>query len=96
MFDRDGPDAMRWFLMASPILRGSNLIVTGRGHPVKGVRQVLLPLWNAYSFLALCAEEWDLADRFDPRAGPLHSLAKLAVLRDDLTGAMDVCDLRCL
>src|SRR5271156_2262272 len=31
VFDRDGSDAMRWFLMASPILRGGNLIVTEQG-----------------------------------------------------------------
>ena len=31
VFDRDGADAMRWFLMSSPILRGGNLIVTEQG-----------------------------------------------------------------
>ena len=56
VFDRDGSDAMRWFLMASPILRGGNLIVTEQGIR-DGVRQVLLPLWNAYSFLALYAPQ---------------------------------------
>lgn len=54
VFDRDGSDAMRWFLMASPILRGGNLIVTEQGIR-EAVRQVLLPLSNAYSFLALYA-----------------------------------------
>ena len=54
VFDRDGSDAMRWFLMASPILRGGNLIVTEQGIR-EGVRQVLLPIWNAYTFLALYA-----------------------------------------
>ena len=72
VFDRDGSDAMRWFLMASPILRGGNLIVTEQGIR-EGVRQVLLPFWNAYSFLALYApKEGHLAHRFDARAGPLH------------------------
>ena len=33
VFDRDGADAMRWFLMSSPILRGGNLIVTEQGDP---------------------------------------------------------------
>ena len=42
VFDRDGSDAMRWFLMASPILRGGNLIVTEQGIR-EAVRQVLLP-----------------------------------------------------
>jgi len=92
VFDRDGSDAMRWFLMASPILRGGNLIVTEQGIR-DGARQVLLPLWNAYSFLALYAPkvgEWrtnssHVLDRY--------ILAKLARLRDVLTDALDVCDI---
>ena len=58
MFDRDGADAMRWFLMASPILRGGNLVVTEQGIR-DGVRQVLIPLWNAWHFLALYANAAD-------------------------------------
>ena len=54
VLDRDGADAMRWFLMASPILRGGNLIVTEEGIR-EGVRQVLLPAWNAYHFFTLYA-----------------------------------------
>ncbi|MFC0581186.1 isoleucine--tRNA ligase [Micrococcoides hystricis] len=52
VFDRDGSDAMRWFLMASSILRGGNLIVTEEGIR-EGVRQVLLPLWNVWHFFTL-------------------------------------------
>nr|WP_245827737.1 isoleucine--tRNA ligase [Sinomonas mesophila] len=54
VLDRDGSDAMRWFLMSSPILRGGNLIVTEQGIR-DGVRQVILPLWNVYSFFTLYA-----------------------------------------
>ena len=54
VFDRDGSDAMRWFLMSSPILRGGNLIVTEQGIR-EGVRQVLLPLWNTWYFFSLYA-----------------------------------------
>ena len=60
VFDRDGSDAMRWFLMDSPILRGGDLIVTERGIQ-EGVRQALLPLWNSYYFLGLYAN----ADQLD-------------------------------
>lgn len=56
VFDRDGSDAMRWFLMSSPILRGGNLIVTEQGIR-EGVRQALLPIWNAYTFLQLYSSE---------------------------------------
>jgi len=52
VFDRDGADAMRWFLMSSPILRGGNLVVTEEGIR-DGVRQVLIPLWNAWSFFVV-------------------------------------------
>ena len=54
VFDRDGADAMRWFLMSSPVLRGGNLIVTEQGIR-DSVRQVLLPLWNTWYFLQLYA-----------------------------------------
>ncbi|MDT5017683.1 MAG: isoleucyl-tRNA synthetase, partial [Mycobacterium sp.] len=52
VFDRDGSDAMRWYLMSSPILRGGNLVVTDKGIR-DSVRQAVLPLWNSYYFLAL-------------------------------------------
>jgi isoleucyl-tRNA synthetase len=54
VFDRDGSDAMRWFLMSSTILRGGNLSVTEQGIR-EGVRQALLPLWNSYYFFSLYA-----------------------------------------
>lgn len=92
VFDRDGSDAMRWFLMASPILRGGNLVVTEQGIR-EGVRQVLLPFWNAYSFLALYASKKGTWRTDSTNVLDRYILAKLAVLRDDLTGSLDVCDI---
>jgi isoleucyl-tRNA synthetase len=54
VFDTYGSDAMRWFLMASPILRGGNLVVNEPSIR-DAVRQALLPLWNSYYFFALYA-----------------------------------------
>ncbi len=54
VFDRDGSDAMRWFLMASSVLRGGNLVVTEEGIR-QGVREFLLPLWNAWYFFSTYA-----------------------------------------
>ncbi|MEN2740816.1 isoleucine--tRNA ligase [Microbacterium sp. X-17] len=54
VFDRDGSDAMRWFLMSSSVLRGGNLIVTEEGIRA-GVREFLLPLWNTWYFFATYA-----------------------------------------
>ena len=92
VFDRDGSDAMRWFLMASPILRGGNLVVTEQGIR-DGVRQVLLPFWNAYSFLALYAPEKGTWRTDSTHVLDRYVLAKLAVLRDELTASLDVCDI---
>ncbi len=92
VFDRDGSDAMRWFLMASPILRGGNLIVTEQGIR-EGVRQVLLPLWNTYSFLALYAPKVGTWRTDSAHVLDRYILAKLAALRDDLTTALDECDI---
>ena len=92
VFDRDGSDAMRWFLMASPILRGGNLVVTEQGIR-EGVRQVLLPLWNAYSFLALYAPQKGTWRTDSTHVLDRYILAKLAVLRDELTASLDVCDI---
>ncbi|OBB13927.1 isoleucine--tRNA ligase [Mycolicibacterium setense] len=92
VFDRDGSDAMRWFLMASPILRGGNLIVTEQGIR-EGVRQVLLPLWNAYSFLALYAPQKGTWRTDSDNVLDRYILAKLAQLRDELTVALDTCDI---
>lgn len=63
VFDSDGSDAMRWFLMASPILRGGNLVVTERGIR-DAVRQAMLPLWNAWYFLALYANAEGIQGRW--------------------------------
>ncbi|MFJ4657803.1 isoleucine--tRNA ligase [Nocardia sp. NPDC088792] len=92
VFDRDGSDAMRWFLMASPVLRGGNLIVTERGIR-EGVSHALRPLWNAWTFLQLYASqpgEWrtdseNVLDRY--------ILAKLAQTRDVMTDALEVYDI---
>jgi isoleucyl-tRNA synthetase len=54
VFDRDGADAMRWFLMSSSVIRGGNIIVTEESIR-EGVRQFLLPLWSTYYFFTLYA-----------------------------------------
>ena len=58
VFDRDGADAMRWFLMSSSVIRGGNLVVTEEGIR-EGVRQFLLPLWSTYYFFTLYANAAD-------------------------------------
>ncbi len=104
VFDRDGADAMRWFLMSSPILRGGNLVVTEQGIR-DGVRQVIIPLWNTWYFFSLYANaanggagytaRWSTASE-DPL--DRYLLAKLGrfvqQLQDELDGyhVANACD----
>ncbi|WP_431277264.1 isoleucine--tRNA ligase [Leifsonia poae] len=99
VFDRDGSDAMRWFLMSSPVLRGGNLIVTEEGIR-EGVRQVLLPLWSTWYFFSLYAnasgnnasgyeatwrtDSTDVLDRY--------LLAKTRDLIEDVTAGLEALD----
>ncbi|MDT7582329.1 MAG: isoleucyl-tRNA synthetase, partial [Pseudonocardiales bacterium] len=91
VFDRDGADAMRWFLMSSPILRGGNLIVTEKSIR-EGVRQVLIPLWNCWYFFALYANAagYD-AKRSTASAHPMdrYLLAKAGELVTQSTRQLD-------
>jgi len=54
VFDTYGADAMRWYLLSSPILRGNDFSVSEEGIR-DTVRQVILPFWNAWYFLTLYA-----------------------------------------
>ncbi len=97
MFDKHGSDAMRWFLMSSPILRGGDLVVTEQGIR-DSVRQVMLPLWNTWYFFTLYANSaeggYQAHFRTD-QTGVLdrYVLAKLHQLVVETTDAMDRYDL---
>ncbi|HET7761927.1 MAG TPA: isoleucine--tRNA ligase, partial [Phycicoccus sp.] len=99
VFDRDGADAMRWFLMSSSILRGSNLVVTEEGIR-EGVRQVIIPLWSSWYFFSLYANAMHGGAGYDARSStastdPLdrYLLAKLHDLVVTVTAQMDVYDI---
>jgi isoleucyl-tRNA synthetase len=95
VFDTYGSDAMRWYLLSSSILRGTDLAVTEEGIR-DTVRQVMLPIWNSWYFLSLYANAdgkvgaWrtdsdDVLDRY--------ILAKTHDLVRDVTAQMDLYDL---
>ncbi len=94
VFDRDGADAMRWFLLSSPILRGGNLIVTEQGIR-EGVRQLLLPLWNSYYFFSLYANAANYEAKFSTDSTDVldrYLLAKTHDLIVNVEKAMDRYD----
>jgi isoleucyl-tRNA synthetase len=98
VFDEYGSDAMRWFLVASPVLRGGDMPVTETGIR-DAVRQVLLPLWNVWYFFSLYANadgytarrrtgSADLLDRYVlAKTGELVATVERQLDAYDLSGA---------
>ncbi len=94
VFDRDGADAMRWFLMSSSVIRGGNLIVSEEGIR-EGVRQFLLPLWSTYYFFTLYsnASDYDARWRTDSRnVLDQYLLAKTGALITEVTTHLEALD----
>ena len=95
VFDTYGADAMRWYLLSSPILRGGDLAVTETGIR-ESVRHIVLPIWNTYSFFTMYANAAGYtARRRNESADPLdqYILGKLHALVVDVTTSMDAYDL---
>jgi isoleucyl-tRNA synthetase len=94
VFDRDGSDAMRWFLMGSSVLRGGNLVVTEEGIR-SGVREFLLPLWSTYYFFTLYANASDYEASFSVASTNVldrYLLAKTGQLIEDVTTDLEALD----
>ncbi|MCT1603000.1 isoleucine--tRNA ligase [Kocuria sp. p3-SID1433] len=86
VLDRDGADAMRWFLMSSPILRGGNLIVTEEGIR-EATRQMLLPLWSTWNFFSLYTNAADGGAGYDaqPRYDSENVMDRFVLARTGAT-----------
>jgi isoleucyl-tRNA synthetase len=95
VFDSHGADAMRWYLLSSPILRGGDFSVTDTGMR-DTVRQVLLPMWNSWYFLSLYANAENRTGVFRTDSSHVldrYVLAKLGDVIDSVTESMDTYDL---
>jgi len=96
VIDKYGADAIRLYMIYSPVVRAENLAFAEDG--VKQImRDLLIPMWNAYSFFVTYAntDSWkpgvtteseNLLDRW--------ILSSLENLSDNVTDAMDDYDLQ--
>ncbi|WP_298210680.1 isoleucine--tRNA ligase [Ferrimicrobium sp.] len=95
VFEEIGADAMRWFLLSSPVLRGQEMILE-RQAMFDTVKRVINPIWNAFSFLTLYAGADGTRGHFDPTSDQLldrYILAKSHQLTTEVTDALDRFDL---
>ena len=95
VFDTYGADAMRWYLLSSPILRGGDFSVSEAGIR-ETVRQVSLPMWNTWYFLSLYANAESRQGKWSVDSTNVldrYILAKTHDLVVNLTTQLDTYDL---
>ena len=65
VFDTYGADALRGYMMSSPLMSGGDLAMSKDGSDIaKAMRQVILRIWNAYGFFTLYANIDGMQARF--------------------------------
>jgi len=95
VFDKQGADALRWYFMSSNIVRGGDARISDQAID-EVTRQVLLPLWNAYSFFVLYANASGHTAQLRTDSDNVldrYILAKTGELVDDATARLDAYDL---
>ena len=66
VYDKFGADALRWFMLSSPIMTGGELEIDKEGKFIRDViRLYIKPIWNAYNFFVLYAN----ADGIEAKEG---------------------------
>ena len=95
IFQTQGADALRWYLMASPTMRGGSLCINEED--MKAVTRLLLyPVWNAYSFFCLYANADGVKAEHDASSQHVldrYILAKTRKLVESVTASLDAYDL---
>ena len=96
ILDTIGSDALRWFLVSSPVLKGGNLAVDKEGKEIaKASRVAQIPLWNAFYFFTLYAnaEEYQAKEiNHSSEAIDNYILSKLKHLRDTVKSGIESYD----
>jgi len=97
IINKYGVDAMRLYLMNSPVVRGEAFRFSERGVE-ETLRGVLLPLWNTYSFFTTyaTADGWQSTGELGKVENKLDRwiLSELNILIREMTGALDRYELQ--
>jgi isoleucyl-tRNA synthetase len=91
-----GADALRWLMVASPVMRGQDLMVDPEGKFIRDVvRLAIKPIWNAYNFFCLYASADGVKARFSTDSYDVmdcYILAKCTEAVDTIKTSLDAYD----
>lgn len=83
VFDKFGADALRWMMVSSGVMRGSDLGVDPEGAFIRDVvRLHIKPIWNAYNFFTLYANSDGVKAEFSTTSENLMDRYILAKCRE--------------
>ncbi|WP_194844019.1 isoleucine--tRNA ligase [Candidatus Clavichlamydia salmonicola] len=96
IINKYGADALRFYMLSSPIVRGEDLNFSEKG-PESILRKILIPLWNAYSFFRTYAQiyKWQASEASEKlqQSIDLWIVSELNEAADGVRKAMQKYDL---
>lgn len=97
VLDSMGSDALRWFLISSPVIKGGNVVIDQEGKEVaKAARKALMPFWNAFYFFCLYANAEGIKATKTVGSDDVldkYILSKLKVLAQSVKDSLNTYDL---
>jgi isoleucyl-tRNA synthetase len=91
-----GADALRWLMIASPVMRGQDLMVDPDGKFIRDVvRLAIKPIWNAYNFFCLYANADGIQAKFTTDSKDVmdrYILAKCKAAVETIEKSLDAYD----
>ena len=97
ILDTIGSEALRWFLVSSPVLKGGNVAIDKEGKEIaKASRSAMIPLWNAFYFFTLYANAEDYQAKeitSSTEAMDNYILSKLKAMGEKLKHGFETYDI---
>jgi isoleucyl-tRNA synthetase len=91
-----GADALRWLMIASPVMRGQDLMVDPDGKFIRDVvRLAIKPIWNAYNFFTLYANADGIQAKYSTTSQDVmdrYILAKCKAAVETIEKSLDAYD----
>jgi|GEM_PF-61651 len=96
VFDEISSDAMRWFVVSSPVMQGGDLLIDAEGNGIKEVvRLVIKPIQNALSFykMYINADKLTAVESYASQNDmDVYILSKLKTFAEGFKASMDAFD----
>ena len=99
VFEKYGADAMRWFMMSSPVMRGQELVMDKNADGIKeAVKSTLKPLWNAFHFFSIYSKADKIQAELDLNSTNIldkYIISKLVDVIETIKASLDEYDTVC-